>query len=83
MEATRELGNLLDILLAIWDDPTLFSPCDIWIKLATAFVQYLFPIKTYLNKELERTIPRAQDLVRAITQRKKLILASKRMPMEL
>lgn len=63
IEATREIGNLLDILLALWDDPSVFCPSEIWLRLARAFSKYLFRIETYETKELERTIPRAQDLV--------------------
>jgi hypothetical protein len=64
VEATRELCNLLDILLAIWDDPTLFCPCEIWLKLAKAFHQHLFCSGVNSTDELKRTVPRAQDLVR-------------------
>mmetsp|Transcript_8821 Transcript_8821/g.22635 ORF Transcript_8821/g.22635 Transcript_8821/m.22635 type:complete len:1198 (+) Transcript_8821:279-3872(+) len=62
VEATRELCNLLDILLAIWDNRTLLCPCYLWLKLADSFHNFLFRCEVKQSEELDRTIPRAKDL---------------------
>jgi len=60
--AVRELGNLLDIMLAIWDDPTIFCPCGIWLDMAEAFDRDLFSISPDHSTEIGRMTQRAQDL---------------------